>query len=349
MDTSRSLATIAEISELVPIVGADRIVLAKFVDREWEVIVAKDTVVAGTRGIYFEPDSFLPERPEFEELRKSCFRTSCDYRSGFYVRTIRMRGVYSQGYFQALSTLAQGDAFASLELHADVTEQLGVVQWPNTMDDADGDRNDVRRQFPSYIPKTGLKRIENVKKYYNAAIEEGQKFMMTEKLDGTSCTVFLDSKGEYHVCSRNFDVTGATDLYNQISTYLNLEEKLRAFDRPLIVQGEIIGPKVQNNNYKLTKPEFRVFNIWDLASLARLDLVETATQLGLQTVPILARDFSLPKRMGELREHAEAEPSKLNNGKSIREGLVISTWPLEAGKGEFAFKVISRKYLAKEK
>lgn len=348
MEAGRSLATIAEVSELVPIVGAERIVLARFVDREWEVIVGKDIVSVGTKGVYFEPDSFLPERAEYEELRKSCFRTSCDYKTGFYVRTIRMRGVYSQGYFKELSALPQADAFADLELHTDVTQELGVIQWPNTMDDLDGSGNS-RRQFPSYIPKTSLKRVENVKKLYKAAVEAGQKFMVTEKLDGTSCTVFIDASGEYHVCSRNFDTTGSADIYNQVAKYSGLEEKLRSFNRPIVLQGEIIGPKVQKNNYALARPELFVFNVWDLATLERLDLAQSAAQLGLQTVPILAKDYQLPSGVGSLRSMAEDSASLLNNGKSLKEGLVVTAWPLEPGQVDLSFKVISRKYLAKEK
>lgn len=99
----RKLATIAQIKSFSPIPGADRIQLAQLVDREWEVIVTKDYQVAQI-GVYFEPDSFLPELPEYEDLRARCFK-KLDGRGGFRLRTIKMRGVYSQGFFLPMDKL----------------------------------------------------------------------------------------------------------------------------------------------------------------------------------------------------------------------------------------------------
>lgn len=341
--TLRQLATIAQVSELIPIKGADRIVLARFVEREWEVIVGKDVVSVGTLGVYYEPDSFLPVREEYEELRKSCFRTGAvEGQSGFYVRTIKMRGVYSQGYFKPLTDLPQSQELAQLALHMDVTELLGVTQWPETMDDEPGQSN--FKPFPNYLPKTTLKRVENITKIYQTQVEKSQTFILTEKLDGTSCTVFLNKKGEFHVCSRNFDVTGNDDVYNQIAKAYSLKSVLETYGKPLAIQGEIIGPKIQKNHYELKTLAFRVFRFWDLDLQCPLPLVETAKQLGLETVPILVQNFILPAKPGLLRNQVEEGCSALANGK-IREGFVLSAWPFD--ESQTSFKVISRKYLSK--
>ena len=81
----RHLATIREVSEIRPIEGRDRIVLAT-VDG-WHVIVTKDDFHVGTKCVYIEIDSVLPEKPEFEFLRTKKFR----------IRTMKMAGVISHG------------------------------------------------------------------------------------------------------------------------------------------------------------------------------------------------------------------------------------------------------------
>lgn len=81
----RKLASIKAISDIIPIEGKDRIVLA-MVDG-WSVIVKKDEFKIGDKCVYVEIDSVLPERPEFEFLRKNNFR----------IKTMKMAGCISSG------------------------------------------------------------------------------------------------------------------------------------------------------------------------------------------------------------------------------------------------------------
>ena len=65
--TERKLATIRQISKLLPIPGADVIELA--VVDGWQCIVKKGEFKVGDLGMYFEIDSFLPaENPAFKFL-----------------------------------------------------------------------------------------------------------------------------------------------------------------------------------------------------------------------------------------------------------------------------------------
>lgn len=89
----RKLATIREISNIRPIEGADKIVVAQ-VDG-WECVVQKDEFQIGQHIVYVEVDSVVPKRPEFEFLRPRKFR----------VRTIKLRGQVSQGLVLPLSIL----------------------------------------------------------------------------------------------------------------------------------------------------------------------------------------------------------------------------------------------------
>ena len=106
----RQLATIRQISDIRPIPGADRIVVAQ-VDG-WECVVQKDEFHVGDTIVYVEVDSIVPERPEFEFLRDRKFR----------VRTIKLRGQVSQGLVLPLTILPEGN----YPMGCDVTSILGI-------------------------------------------------------------------------------------------------------------------------------------------------------------------------------------------------------------------------------
>ena len=83
----RALAHIETISAIDPIEGADRIEVASILG--WKVVVAKaDNFNVGDEVIYIEVDSKVPE-----DDARFAFLKDRKYR----VRTIRLKGQYSQG------------------------------------------------------------------------------------------------------------------------------------------------------------------------------------------------------------------------------------------------------------
>ena len=112
----RHLATIRKIKEIRPIPNADRIEVA--VIDGWEVVVNKsDGFIAGDLVIYIEIDSVLPDRPEFEFMRKYKFR----------VKTIKLRGQVSQGL--VLPMTIQGLPKGEYKLGQDITDLLGIKKY----------------------------------------------------------------------------------------------------------------------------------------------------------------------------------------------------------------------------
>ena len=129
----RKLASIQTIQALEPIPEADVIERAKVLG--WWVVVKKGDFKVGDLVVYGEIDSLMPERPEFEFLRKSCYRNpfltsegEVLQRAGFRIRTVQMRGQISQGIcfpVEALRTLLP----STLEVGQDVTESLGIIKY----------------------------------------------------------------------------------------------------------------------------------------------------------------------------------------------------------------------------
>lgn len=110
----RALAHVEQIVDIQPIPDADNIEVATVLG--WKVVIAKkDNFSVGDKIVYIEIDSKVPEKPEFEFLRDRKFR----------VRTIRLRGQYSQGLIMPLSILSG----KNYEVGQDVTKELGVTYY----------------------------------------------------------------------------------------------------------------------------------------------------------------------------------------------------------------------------
>lgn len=109
----RALAHVEQIIDIRPIENADRIEVAQVLG--WNVVVAKsENHKIGDKVIYVEIDSKMPERPEFEFLRDRKFR----------VKTIKLRGQYSQGLILPMSLLKK-----DYPVGTDVTKELGITYY----------------------------------------------------------------------------------------------------------------------------------------------------------------------------------------------------------------------------
>lgn len=336
----RKLASIQRIAELSPISGADAIERARVLS--WSVVVKKGEFQVGDLCVYCEIDSVLPQQPEFEFLRFSNFR----------IRTVKLRGQVSQGICFPLDIL--GDAVAAEE-GLDVTEQTGVEKYnPPVPAELAGE---VKGAFPGFLVKTDETRIQAVENIQvgddllNGVLHRhrGRRVFATEKLDGTSVTMYLRD-GEFGVCSRNLDLveTNKNTLW-KVAREMDVEAKLQSTGRNLALQGELIGPNIQRNRYKLDEHKVAIFNVFDIdqhAFLGRLEFDAAINEFGLESVP-LVEEFDLDHTVEELVEMSEA-PSVLNP-KQTREGIVVRS--VEEARddelGRLSFKVISPKFLLK--
>jgi len=257
--TERKLATIRTVSELKPIEGADRIELA--VVDGWQVIVQKGEYNPGDRAVYVEIDSWVPHAIA-PFLTKG--KTPKEYKGipGNRLKTVRMKGVLSQGLLLPITTL-----IAPAEEGVDVSSELGVFKWEKEIPTALA--GICKGSFPSFLVKTDQERIQNCWKYF----DEGDKrdsWVITEKLDGSSMTVYLKD-GEFGVCSRNIDLKeDETNSFWKTARKLDLENKLRKFvaevGEDIAIQGELIGPGIQGNPYNLTEHMFYVFAVYNITN-----------------------------------------------------------------------------------
>ena len=337
----RKLATIRKIDALDPIEGADKIELATV--GGWKVVAQKGLYKVGDLAVYFEVDSWMPHKLAPFLTKPGQYPKVFEGVEGERLKTIRLRGQLSQGLLMPLDeAIPETTSFGE---DSDVTEHLGILKWEKAVPAQLAGL--VKGNFPTLIPKTDQERVQNLVKEIAAC--RGMRFEQTEKLEGSSMTCY-QMKGEFGVCSRNLDLKrDENNSFWATAIAEDIEAKMRAVDEywDFAVQGELIGPGIQDNIYKLSRPEFRVFDVYNIQAGeylkpdARRALIE---RMGLKHVPVLHGEFELTHTVEELIEAADGKSVMGDIVGPLREGVVYKQVD-----GGMTFKVISNQYLLKEK
>lgn len=374
---SRKLASIQIINDIKPIPNADRIELAFVLG--WEVVINKNEFQIGDKAVYIEVDSILPPKPEFEflkdrkyrirtiKLKKQISQGICfplnilpinkKYNVGDDVTDIIGIIKYDPEKVEEEKELYNDNKNRKLNF---IDKIFKRYKWYRKLF---LESTKKKYSWPSFISKTDEERIQNMpevcEKYKDI------EFSATEKLDGTSCTFFikkdktsfLKTNYQYGVCSRNMQRKENPNCkywkmfkqYNFQSILKNMFE-MRNDKRKIgyvenldniVIQGEIIGPNIQGNKYKLTVNEFRVFNIKINGKLlSNSEIFNICVIYNLHYVPIVFENFKL-----KLNVHDNVILSQgysLINPDIPREGIVIRN-----NEYNVSFKIINPEFLLK--
>ena len=343
----RKLASIQRIYKIEPIEGADRIELASVLG--WQCVVNKGQFHPMDLAVYFEIDSFLPIRPEFEFMRASSYRKTDIMGEGFRLKTMRFRGQVSQGLLLPIDQFPEIPS--GMDLGMDVTDILGVRKWEIEEKVTTG--GTVIGTLPIDVPHTDETRVQAEPDLIGDFA--GLEYYITTKMDGSSHSVSLDEDG-FHVTGHNYEYKddGKSAFYELVKRD-NIEEKLRKYYednglKTITVQGELCAPGIQQNRLRLTKPEWYVFTIRiDGKRVGLKKMQDVCGTMGLQMVPVEEVGADLPSKyptVEALLERADGEYPK--GGK--KEGIVIRpTEPIYCERicGPLSMKVVSNKYLLK--
>lgn len=283
----RKLATIRKVENIRPIDGADKIEQCNI--DGWNVVIQKGLYQEGDLAIYIEIDSLLNRfNPAFESMKDR----------GYKVKTIKLRGVLSQGMLFPLSIIANDINIDCLCVGEDLTDFLKIVKFEEEEDANEHLLITVENKeqslfkrllgkilkeekevygkggFPSFVKKTEAERLQNDKSVLNIV----PRWIITEKLDGTSYTYVysnkktLFGKEKEYICSRNLRISpnSKDSLYVKITE----QNKLKEYAKHVIntiqneysskiysiaVQGEILGKKIQGNKYNINTNRNELF------------------------------------------------------------------------------------------
>ncbi len=344
---SRKLASIQRIFKTEPIEDADRIELAYVLG--WQCVVNKGQFKPMDTAVYFEIDSFLPIRPEYEFLRGSSYRNTDIMGEGFRLKTQKFRGKVSQGLLLPLSQFPE--LSADMEPGTDVTDILGVRKWE--VEERVTTGGTVIGDLPGSIPHTDETRVqadpEIIKEF------AGLEYYISTKMDGSSHSVSTDENG-FHVTGHNYEYKddGNSDFYNLVNER-GYREKLEEFKAKeglasVTVQGELCGPGIQQNRLKLKKPEWYVFTVMENGERVGLErMLDVCKKLELTTVPIEEVDTDLVSKYPAVEDLLERSDGSYPNG-GKKEGIVIRpTRPVFSSRisAELSMKVVNNRYLLK--
>lgn len=331
----RALATVETIAALRPIPDADLIEAATI--RGWTVVVRKGEFAVGDPCVYFEIDSMLDVTdPRFQFLAPRGVRTDASGRDGHVLKTIRLRGQYSQGLALPL------DHFPKLPAGVhDVTEHLPIWKWePRVPADISGQ---VRGLRPHWIPKTDETRVQNAAELLRVVPQQG-RWVATEKIDGTSMTVYV-SPEDWGVCSRNYDLReGPGTLWTLARRHDLIRRMHTTWPGDFVaVQGEAYGEGIQGNPLRVRGQHLALFSVLhDGRYVAPGRWPDWARELAVPVVPL-----TFPDSVEQALADVEHLPSAIGDGRPA-EGVVWRHDTFSELDGvRLSFKVVSNRYLLK--
>ena len=368
----RKLASIQKIIKTEPIPNRDKIVLATVLG--WHVIVRKEEMKPGDLVVYVETDSILPDNEKFADIPKDKRR----------IRMMKMAGVYSQGICFPLSILPNG----AYQEGDDVTSLLGIKKYEP--DERNSSAPWYKRAGNPHMPKTWYTRFRLGRWFWKKFIYKpayidfpkgvvpktdetrcqlmgdiiekyaGQAFTWTEKIDGSSITMWFDDKKKLHVCSRNREILTHDDFMFQTA-----EEQLGGkLEQGYVYQGEIVGPNIQGNKYGLEKLHIYVYNVWVMRLrqyLTPFALAHHCSEQGIDLVPFADKPyenaFILGNSIDDLVERSKGNSRMpMRTKETPREGIVIRPVEYLEEKndarfvgGRLSFKAINPDFMIKYK
>lgn len=384
----RKLASIQRVLNVRPIEGADLIEAVDVLG--WTVVTQKsNNLKPGDLVIYFEVDSFLnANEPRFASFEDRFI--NWDGKRGMRLKTIKLRKQISQGLilpitdFPEVRNAQEGDDVTEI-LKIEKWEPAEDNSTGNT-----GLAGRKIGTFPSFIRKTDQERVQNYINELNkhkdesfevsikldgssmtlfhvsktsphyAAILADQETKQLRRATLIQKLVFKAKKllrltktpdSFVGVCSRNIQLSPEDDSH--FSTFARenkMLEKLKSHGFNIAVQGELIGPSIQQNHEKVNGLEFYVFDVFDIDAQEYVKPRRAraiAADLGFNYVPVIAEGDLVLKHDGEPRALVEeilkfAEGEGMNKGVK-REGLVF-----KSNESDFSFKAISNSYLLKK-
>ncbi len=325
----RALSVVGQIVNIEPIIKADRIELATVNcghnNGTWSGVIQKESFVIGQKVVVFLQDAKLPPDPRWSFLEKD----------NYIIRFQRMRGAPSECLILEFNGVE--------DIGTEVSALYGVTKYEKPIPVNLADK--IVGFMPSNIPQTdeiNFQMVEN----WNAKLQ-ADDFYITEKADGTSCTVWNDDNG-FHVCNRTLELlefpSGASpqQRFKDGDVYWKTARKYQLDRIPagIALQFEVVGPGINKNPMGLNDTEMRLFKVYDIKQRKYLplkNLLDISIEYNIPTAKILNTNAPLKNDISneDLRKLAEI---KYNNG-HIGEGIVIQdincTW---------SFKVINLLY-----
>ena len=329
-----NLATIERVTALESIEGKDRIEL--LCTQGYRGVVEKGLHVVGGLVLVVKHETIVPEIPMFEWMRSFKFRVkskSFSTENGkIYSQCICIPIKEVIAYF-----VDKGRKTDVLYLKegTDLTEELGVKKYIPPVNRATGTQFGVMHSkgtFPSqFLTKSDETNLQGAVRVLEEL--QGKPYYITLKYEGSSISALHrpDTK-EFIVCSRNNNLAEEDNNSFWYAVRKNqLEAKLKGTG--FAVQAELCGMlpdgshKVQGNVMGLDDLDMFIFNVIDLETRKRLNLMEQLNFCkvnGLPHVEVIEQGESFDYTLDQLLALVQTLTYSIGKGQIV-EGIVIRT------------------------
>ena len=321
----RNLASVCTIEKVWALEGKDKVQGASFKENAYEVMVSKD-IQPGMLVAFIQEGSVLPEINAWEFLRKRCYRDSL---KGFLIKPQKFGTIKSWGLAVPLDELPIVDerVINKLKPGDDLTDLLEIRKYEPEEDASP--RPSSKKAYPKWvkfclshtltrcigrvwqkshqkpvggfptdlISKSDETTIQNMKGALEKFAES--KVDITAKMEGQSFTVVPTFKGKKltgaYVCSRNnaYKVENSSLFWDMMRKYdivKKMKEIWKNEHKAYILQGEQVGPTIQDNIYDFKQNHWYIFTVKDYETLKQLPYEEQAKiadKFGMRIVPLL--------------------------------------------------------------
>lgn len=303
---SSLLVEIVKINDVKLHPDADILEIAKV--KGWECIVRKGEFKRDQTAIYIPIDSVLPK-----ELSDMIGVTN--YLKNGRVRTVKLRGIYSQGLLVNQTVLSRDSEISNLKVGDNVADILGITKYEPPIPITFNGKQ--RKDDPRFYRYTD---IENIKNFPGILRERNEEVVITEKIHGSNFRAGIINN-EIMVGSHNCNFEeDDNNLYWQIAKKSGTIETLlglKKYMENVRFYGEIYGKGVQKLHYDRNDKTILFYDIMYKDKYMNYDdFLDFCKSHYILTVPELFRGIWNV----ELMKLAEG-PSTI--AKHVKEGIVI--------------------------
>ena len=324
----RDLASICTIDKVWPLEGKDRVQGASMVENGYEAMVSKD-IQPGQLVACIQEGACLPVCENWEWLRKRCYKENLNGKKGFLIKPQKFGTIRSWGLIVPLNELGlEEKVFSKFKVGQDITELLGI--WKYEPEEDASPKTSSKKAYPKFIKfclsvwflrwigriwqskhqnisggfpsdlisksdETSLQNMKSIlEKYPNSEV------YISAKIEGQSFSVIPVFKGKKFItaypCTRNNALPREDNsiFWNMMRKYdiINKMKKLWEKEKiAVILQGEQVGPTIQNNIYDFKDNEWYVYTMKDFFTKKQIGfayVTAISSKLGLMPVPFIA-------------------------------------------------------------
>jgi RNA ligase (TIGR02306 family) len=333
------LASIEVIKNIRNHFNADSLEIAEVLG--WQVVVKKGLYQEGDKVVFITIDTIVPkcQWSEFLVDQKNPDKP-------IRIKNIKLRGEYSSGLVIPLSEFPLQFTETTV-IGEDLTTLFGIQKYikeipANLSGENEGD-------FPTHlVSKTDEDNGLNDPDMVQKVLEQDPYITITQKMDGSSISIIVESGEIKQVCSRNL---AKKDTEN--STFWQCARRLKM---PTgwsgVIQGEMCGNGIQRNRLKLNDIKIFVFQIKTNHLYMTYETMSDFCQneLKCDIVPLIAKlDVSTTvkiwenplQKLQELADKQRYESGEIGEGIVVRPSSYVRSFESRRPMG---FKLINRNY-----